>query len=202
MERGGGPGAIENAIELYMALDGFLDSAQRLLMLRERRVREEYTRIDNPFKNAAAGDLVEFGRYDQDADSENGPEAVRWRVLSVEEGRSLAVSEYGLDARPYNDSDETISWENCSLRKWLNEDFYQAAFNEDESKLIILTDVRNDYNPDFRIPGGNDTEDKIFLLSIAEVQSYFPDNKDSMCHLTETAKKNGAAVFDAFGTGW
>ena len=142
---------------------------------------------------------MKFGQYEQDGDKTNGEEAIEWRVLAVEDGKALVISEYALDAKPYNTEDDDITWEECSLRSWLNEDFYQAAFSEEEQELIALTQVVNEDNPDYGIEGGNDTEDKVFLLSIAEAREYFADDESRMCYATQYAKDNGAYVYDGTG---
>lgn len=68
-----------------------------------------------------------------------------------------------------------MTWERCSLRAWLNEDFLNAAFTEEEQKAILLTDVDNSLAQCYGwgIAGGNDTQDRLFLLSYAEAHKYF-----------------------------
>lgn len=53
-------------------------------------------------------------------------------VLDVKEGQVLLLSNNALDAKAYNDEKIDVSWENCTLRKWLNNDFYETAFYEQE----------------------------------------------------------------------
>ena len=154
---------------------------------------------DNPFAEANVGDLVAFGRYEQDGDTANGAEAIEWRVLAIEDGKALVISEYALDAKPYNVERVSITWEDCTLRKWLNEDFCQEAFTEDEQALIALTQVINEDNPDCETEGGSDTEDNVFLLSIAETNDYFADNESGIAFATQYAKDNGAWVSDSNG---
>ncbi|MBQ4424831.1 MAG: leucine-rich repeat protein [Lachnospiraceae bacterium] len=127
------------------------------------------------------GDLVEFGHYEQDNDPENGPEVIQWRVLDVVDGKALLVSRTCLAAQPYNEVYTDITWEQCTLRKWLNEDFLKEAFSAEEQEDIILSCVKNDDNPQSHKPGGNDTTDKVFLLSITEAEAYFDSDAARMC---------------------
>ena len=109
---------------------------------------------EEPLEEVAVGDVIEFGRYEQDGDKTNGEEAIEWRVLAVEDGKALIISEYALDAKPYNTEFVAITWEGCTLRNWLNDDFYKAAFSEKEQEWITLTQVINEDNPDHNTEGG------------------------------------------------
>ena len=66
-----------------------------------------------------------------------------------------------------------MTWEDCALRAWLNDDFLNAAFTEAEQEHIAVTNVVNEDNPIFGTPGGNDTSDKIWLLSLGDIEKYF-----------------------------
>ena len=125
------------------------------------------------------GNIVSFGSYEQDNDKSNGAEPIEWRVLDVSDGKALLISLYGLDAKQYNSGLDAITWENCLLRKWLNEDFLSAAFSGDEQSRIVMTQVVNNDSAKFGTAGGNDTEDRVFLLSYEEVNGYF-ESKDAM----------------------
>ncbi|MBR3643434.1 MAG: hypothetical protein IKN57_08010 [Parasporobacterium sp.] len=153
---------------------------------------------DDPFSGAAVGDILEFGRYEQDGNRQNGPEAVKWRVLEAGTQKVLVVSEYGLDAKSYNDIPKTCTWEKCSLRAWLNKDFYRNAFSKKEQGMINYTDLVNDDNPEYGTDGGNGTKDKVFLLSIDEADRYFASYEDLICFPTQAAEENGAYVDDDY----
>lgn len=128
---------------------------------------------DGILGEANVGETVVFGAYEQDGDTANGAEAVEWLVLDVTDGKALLMSRYGLAAMPYNETEEAMTWENCSLRKWLNGEFYETAFSEEEKTEIVLTKLENKDNEEYGIEGGNDTEDKVFLLSVDEAKKYF-----------------------------
>ncbi|MBR2524182.1 MAG: hypothetical protein IKE53_07085 [Clostridiales bacterium] len=124
------------------------------------------------------GGYVTFGHYEQDGDESNGAEPIEWIVLSEEDGRTLLISRYILDYQPYNEEFADVTWETCTLRAWLNNDFLNAAFDASEQEQIIT--VTNS-NPDNESPfgvaeGGNDTEDKVFLLSSDEADALFPND--------------------------
>ena len=141
------------------------------------------------------GNIVEFGVYEQDGSSWNGPEPIRWRVLEVEGEKALVISEYALEVKPYHDKYEReMSWEKCSLRKWLNEDFLEKAFTEEEQSVIALSLLSNDDNLTHGTDGGNNTEDWIFLLSLAEVDQYFGDKDSNQASATRYAAEHGAFV--------
>ena len=141
------------------------------------------------------GEMVVFGAYEQDGDTANGAEAVEWLVLDVTDGKALLLSRYGLEAMPYNETEEAMTWENCTLRKWLNGEFYETAFSEEEKTEIVLTKLENKDNEEYGIEGGNDTEDKVFLLSVDEAKKYFVEDvvvEDGRNYNTERAAKPSA----------
>ena len=156
---------------------------------------------ENPFIGVDVGDVVAFGQYEQDGDETNGQEAIKWRVLAIEDEKALVISEYALDAKQYNEEPDGITWEKCTLRSWLNKDFLNNAFTEDEQEMISLTEIINEDNPKYGTKGGNNTEDKIFLLSIEEVEKYFADDESRIVDNTQYAKNNVYAT-DSFGRSW
>jgi len=148
---------------------------------------------------AKVGDIIQFGNYEQDNNLSNGKEKIDWRVLAVENDKVLLLSEKILDTKPYNETDEDVTWETCSLRSWLNEEFYNNAFTASEKNVIITTNVINKDNKTWGTKGGNDTNDKVFLLSYEEAEKYFSNKKDGISKYTEYAKSNG---LDFWGPEW
>ena len=147
------------------------------------------------------GETVEFGTYEQDNDLTNGPEPIEWKVLDVQDGKALLISKYALDSQSYNNTREDVTWETCTIRTWLNEDFLNAAFSDNEKELVKKTAVDNGDNqgkPEWlhswynRTYGGNNTEDKIFLLSYAEARDYFASDEERICQPTAYAVSQGA----------
>ncbi len=95
-------------------------------------------------------------------------EPIQWRVLSNTDGELFVMSEKIFDAKTYHQTNTNITWENCTLRSWLNIDFYNTAFNLTEQARIKTSTVVNEDNPWFGTEGGNNTSDKLFLLSYAD----------------------------------
>ena len=117
------------------------------------------------------GETVYFGHYEQDNDLSNGKEPIEWIVLEVQDGKSLLLSKYVIDAHPYNSNSDSNIWEESSLRKWLNGSFFSTAFSDTQKPFILLTDVDNSEMQDYSwwSHGGSDnTEDRLFVLSYAE----------------------------------
>ena len=128
--------------------------------------------------------IVTFGTYPQTAEGTDKT-PIEWIVLDVQDGKSLLLSKYGLDVKPYNTKNSNVTWEQCTLRNWLNHDFLNTAFNADEQSLIMMTDVDNSASQGYSgwdTNGGNNTQDKLFLLSYTEANRYFGvthDNKNN-----------------------
>ena len=137
------------------------------------------------------GDIVTFGRYEQDGDDTNGPEPVEWIVLDIEDGNALLISRYEIDVKPYHDIIRIVTWEECLLRAWLNGDFLTSAFSEAEQADIVETMLDNPDNPVFSTEGGNATEDRVFLLSIEEAERYFNYDEDRAASRTAYAAALG-----------
>ena len=141
-----------------------------------------------------AGNVIIFGHYEQDNDLSNGAEPIEWLVLTEEEGSMLLLSRCGLDGMPYHSSFSGITWENCSLRQWLNGKFLEMAFTDTERENIEQVINNTPANPEAGTDGGSDTADSVFLLSIDEVLRYFPSVKDRTCKATDYAKGKGVLV--------
>ena len=169
----------------------------------ESEITSETTTEDD---GIAVGDHIILGTYKQKV--EGDPEPIEWRVLEIKDGKALIISEYLLEPYAYNLELDDITWENCSLRKWLNGKFYDEAFSESEKSLIQTVTIKNPDNPLYGTPGGNDTEDNVFCLSLEEVQVYFADTNDRMAGLTDYAVSRGASVNEdnkldnGMNTGW
>nr|MCR5685462.1 DUF6273 domain-containing protein [Lachnospiraceae bacterium] len=129
----------------------------------------ERTSSSDQYRNAKAGEYVAFGAIEQDSETDDGIEPIEWQVLSNDGSELVLISKHLLSCREYHDSESDVTWENCSLRKWLNNDFYNTAFNDSEKKLIKTTTLKNPSNPQYGTPGGKDTSDKVYLLSLNEL---------------------------------
>ena len=135
------------------------------------------------------GGKVTFGQYPQGANGEDQP--LVWRVLSVEKGRVLLITDKLIDYVKYNESYENVTWETCTLRKWMNNDFISKAFNSSQQAQIATVSNQNPNNPEYGTKGGNATQDRIFALSIDEANKYFSSYSDRIAYTTDYAHKKG-----------
>ena len=156
------------------------------------RRRPAFAKYGEVLKAANVGDTIKFGKYEQDNNLSNGKEDIEWDVLAKENNSVLLISKYALDCKQYNTELTDVTWETCSLRKWLNETFMDSAFDDTEKTIVKESKVSTDSNPKYDTNPGNATTDKVFLLSINEANKYFGINKDWKCVPTEYAKANGA----------
>lgn len=178
-------GNIVEAYETLVALNGYKDSSYKA-----SSIYYEY-KVEK-LKVAKAGDYVFFGAYEQDNNTSNGKEDVEWLVLEVKDGKVLVISKYALDCKQYNTSYTDVTWETCTLRKWLNNDFINAAFSAEENAIIPTVTVSADKNPRCSTNPGNATQDRVFLLSITEANKYFSSDSAKQCKPTDYAVANGA----------
>ena len=141
----------------------------------------------------AVGDTLQFGSYEQDGNTRNGDEPIEWTVLAVKGKSALLLSKYGLDMKPFNTKRTSMTWAECSLRNWLNNDFMYAAFTNQEAEQIQVTDVIAEPNPYYpRVACGESTSDKVFLLSVNELERYLPYETQRFCLPTQYALDRGA----------
>ena len=209
----------DTAIEIFKKLKGYSDSAERVLNTKYQKAdqcekekkydmavqifselddyNDSESRVSDIIKAhptaAMVGSIIKFGKYEQDNDTSNGKEDIEWLVLAKENSNALLISDKALDCKPYNTSCEEVTWETCSLRAWLNDDFLNDAFTKEEQAIINTTDVSADENPNSKTNQGNDTQDKVFLLSVIEADLYFVGNENKrMCVSTTYARKKGA----------
>lgn len=149
------------------------------------------------------GGYVTFGSYEQDNNTANGKESIEWLVLDYDAAnhRVLLLSRYVLDVKSYNTEDVDITWEKCTLRTWLNREFMNNAFSKVEQGAILTTAVDNSKSQGssrWDTNGGNNTQDKIFLLSYAQANKYLGvtwedgNNMKSRVSPTAYALKQGA----------
>ena len=150
--------------------------------------------LNNPKTDAdgvTTWDCIWFGNYWQEdtngdgkADKNDAKQPIKWRVLSVEGDDAFLLADKNIDVQRYNKNYTDVTWETCTMRSWLNgygaeknqpgedfrtNNFLDNAFSVAEQSAIKTTNVVNNDNPEYEIEGGNDTSDKVYLLSIDEV---------------------------------
>ena len=146
------------------------------------------------------GKTIEFGNYPQDKDGTEKP--IEWIVMKKEGNQVLLLSKYVLDAKPYNKELEDVTWETSDIRQWLNNEFYTTAFNKAEKAKIQTSLIKNEDNSKYGTNGGNDTEDKVFLLSEKETETLFSNKEERIAKATEYATKSGVYVNEEKAACW
>lgn len=141
-------------------------------------------------KKLSVGDSIQMGNY--------GGDSIWWEVIAVDGNRALVISRESVDWKLFNEQYENVTWETSSLRNWLNDTFYNSAFNSDERSKILTTTIENPDNPDSVVDGGNNTDDRLFLLSMFEVQEYFGRESNRGAFLSATAH-NSAQEYNPDG---
>lgn len=147
----------------YALLDGlsYRDSEEKL-----QSMKSQHPQIF--LAGADVGDTVTFGTYEQNNNYSDGNESIEWIVIDKQEDKIMVVSKCIIAMQPFNTTNEGhISWEKCTLRKWLNNDFLNEAFSDAEKKLISDTTVSNtEYLARGLSYSTTDhlTTDKVFLL--------------------------------------
>ncbi len=132
---------------------------------------------------ASVGSTVSFGSYEQG----EGQTPIEWIVLDRQEDRALLLSKYALDAMPFHEvEDWNVTWGDCTLRSWLNGEFLDVAFGDEERMQIIQVTNTTENAPD--------TQDSVFLLSLDELNAYFPDEESRIAEATEYAVGQGGRV--------
>lgn len=188
-------GVLDEAYSIFIELENYKDAADKADDIRLIKFKEQ-------LKDIKVGNYIKFGAYEQDNNTSNGKEDVEWLVLEVKDGKALVISKYALDCKPYNTSYTDVTWENCTLRRWLNNDFINAAFSAEEKSMIPTVTVSADNNPDYSTNPGNTTQDQVFLLSITEANKYFSSDSARQCKPTEYAVAGGAYVDSNNGNCW
>lgn len=124
--------------------------------------------------SVSAEDLFTFGSYPQTDDGDVDSPIV-WQILAKKGDKALLISQYALESLPYNADGGNVAWENCSLRSWLNDEFFNRAFSSDEKAYIIKPDDVSK-NPD-----------NVFLLSSSDAKTYFHGDSSRVCFPTDYA---------------
>ena len=131
------------------------------------------------------GDIITLGSYELDGDESNGKEEIEWIVLDKEDNKALVISKIAIDDKQFNSTGGDVTWDTCTLRQWMNGEFFDESFNSKEQKRIVNTIVVADKHQRHISTYGTNTNDKVFLLSVAEVKQYFSKENDRKCQPAE-----------------
>lgn len=123
-------------------------------------------------KEAKVDQFVLFGSYPADC-TDGRRQPIVWRVVDINEGIATLISRFRIEILPMHHYREKKTWENCDLRKWLNELFYQFAFNDQEKQMIVKVHNDNPENPEYHTSSGKKTEDYVYLPSVEEIVDYW-----------------------------
>ena len=156
------------------------------------------TNIDNWNKNGDV--IIENTKYHKTEKDYFKYEPIKWRVLQSENGEAFLLSDVILDKQLYNENDKYVTWEKSSLRAWLNKKFIKRAFIDEEREKINITEIVNQDNPVYGTEGGNNTFDKIFLLSLSEVSEQQDGEKYGF--LDDEIRACGKSDFSKTGSWW
>ena len=215
----------EEAIAAFKALNGYGDSATQIKECAYRKAEKlrrkdryidaynEYLTISD-YKNVSetlrdknflkevfkevfsAGTYLAFGSYPQ-TKTGNDDTPIEWLILESDGETALLISRYALDCKLYNEKKEDTTWETCTLRGWLNNEFFNKAFSAEEKQSILQSDVSADKNPEYSTNPGNATKDKVFLLSVVEANKFFKSKDARKCAPTDYAIQQGAYTSDS-----
>jgi len=136
-----------------------------------------------PTLRLSVGDDYSFGKYE-------------WVVLEVRDGKALLITKDIVALHEYNESLKNVTWENCSLRIWLNDEFVHNNFAKDEKKQIckVSPPIQKEALSNYTLSGGggefaltdgrspyfrNEPSDYIFLLSLDDVKKYYGGYKNA-----------------------
>ena len=163
-------------------------------------------------------DCVYFGSYPQSDATGETKEPIKWRILSINGTEAFLVADQNLDVYRYNEAWTNVTWESSTIRSWLNgygsganaygedyssDNFINRAFTSTEQVAIPYVSVVNEDNPEYGTEGGNDTLDKIYLLSISEVSNaaygFLPYKNESDNYICDNARKRTNTAYVAAG---
>ena len=148
--------------------------------------KENIVATRSDFSGKQVGESVAFGVYPQTKKGKDST-PIEWLVLENDGSSVLLISKFILDSVPYNTKKVDMNWRDCSLRVWLNSDFYTKAFSESDKACIVESTVSGNGSM-----GKDDenvvTTDKVFLLNIPESKQHFAKAADRIAMGTEFAK--------------
>ena len=173
-------GKVDEAYYIFSELRGYKDVDDIVNNIYENQITKNINQMTSDIK---AGSYIKFGTYETGENNGNSREDIEWLVLEIKDGKALIISKYALAYQPFHVyHSEYSSWSRCSLREWLNNDFISSAFSSRtwEEAIISTSTVSEYYNSEY-VKKNNETKDKVFLLSVEEVNKYFDSDNSRMC---------------------
>ena len=137
-------------------------------------------------------DIVTFGRYEQDNDLTNGQEPIEWRVMEIEGDDAMLLSRYVLDVAAYNNGNMKTQWHKSTLRSWLNSEFYNTAFTDEEKARLVVKELETRYDSE-------KTADPVTLMTCPDALRIFHSKADRQGMSTPYAKSKGVHQSKKYG---
>ena len=140
----------------------------------QKQITQEDGAIYSVLKNEINWDLnndviINGSKYHKTENNYFKYEPIKWRVLHYENSEAFLLADAILDSQPYHSENEEIDWKKSSIRAWQNNEFINKAFSNEENKAINTVELINKDNSKYGTQGGKNTSDKLFLLSLSEV---------------------------------
>ncbi len=187
----------QDALSIFKALGNYKDASARALDVRYQQAeallaQEDYIGVLTIFSDLGnykdseqrVGSLL-TGLIKQGQTKDLSFGSYKWRVLTVNGGKALLLTENLIENRAYHTDRIDVTWENCTLLRYLNGEFYNQ-FSSKEKAMITSSNIANPSNGQHGTAGGNSTTDSVFLLNIDEATHFFANNEDRI------AKKSGS----------
>lgn len=153
--------------------------------------KEKYSKMN-------IGDTIKFGTYAQSSSDDSKVDEIEWIVVYKEHDQAMLVSKKVLDVQAFDSTNSKSYWEVSSLRKWLNNDFYNKAFSDYNKYSIVKYDTFPDsYSSSFSSSSStshiseNPTKDNVFILSNKELTNYMNNDNLKKTNFSEYAKAQG-----------
>ncbi len=147
------------------------------------------------FSDLEIGDYAAIGHLEQDNCKENGADPIYWKVIDKQNDKVLLLADNVIDTCKYSEGNDA-NWENSSLRNYLNNEFFETVFSDEEKDLIVSSHLENrsydDYLNDYyirpnsyidyetlgNVDNGPESDDKVFVLDMGEIIRYLGEEDD------------------------
>ena len=136
------------AMESYAKLGDYKDSASKKVEMKKILLSQ-----------AKVGEIISFGKC-------------KWVVLDKKDGKLFLAKDTAMTKLVYHKDGGKVTWENCSLRSYLNQKFIEKKFSPSEQEIIVTSEVKAEDNPTYGTKAGNNTRDRVFILSDSELKQY------------------------------
>lgn len=152
-------------------------------------------------RSSEIGSTINFGMH-KFSNMSYRKEEIEWIIIDKDDSKALLISKYALDCKQYNRNNNNPTWKDCDLRLWLNQTFYNEAFNSYEKSLISNSEIAISQNKNNEDASISEMADKIFLLNSEEADKYFDSPIKRQCKTTPYAKSSGVDTHNDFCWWW